>query len=56
MTKTEAIQIASTFSTPYLWREAFSVLDPGKTVLVDPATRAVHIGPANHFEEAGGEN
>ena len=58
MTKDEAAQIARTITGAYLelWKQAFSVLDPKKTVLVDPATRAVHIGPANHFEAAGGEN
>ena len=59
MTKEEAAQIAATITGPYLemWREAFAVLDPQKTVMVDPATHDVHIvSPAHQFEEAGGEN
>ena len=42
MTKDEAARIASTIEGPYLelWKQAFAVLDPGKTVLADPATRS----------------
>ena len=58
MTRDEAVKIAATITGPYLemWKGAFAVLDPGKTVLIDPATRDIHLGPADHFEKAGGEN
>ena len=58
VTKAEAVQIAATIEGPYLemWKEAFAMFDPQKTVMIDPSTGDLHLGPADHFEEAGGEN
>jgi hypothetical protein len=40
-----------------MWQKVFAAaFDPRKTAMIDPANGDVHIGPADHFAEAGGEN